>query len=101
MVVGSPLVIVCFRASETNQALRQAFVHGYGPRCRLNTSARRDAWAVGLGVLAVHETHEVHNWPQLVLPRGVEAPNGVQRSAAELDQLRKDVILTLFGLVIP
>lgn len=32
VVVGSSFVIVCFRASETNQVLRQAFVHGYGPR---------------------------------------------------------------------
>ncbi|KAH7684549.1 hypothetical protein AAVH_25740 [Aphelenchoides avenae] len=91
----------CFLASETNQALRAAFVHNYGPRCRLNTPARREAWAVGLGVLGVHETHEVHNWPHIVVPRGVEAPEGVQRPAAELDRLRKDLVLTLFGLVIP
>ncbi|KAH7710278.1 hypothetical protein AAVH_22448 [Aphelenchoides avenae] len=62
---------------------------------------RREAWAVALGVLHVHATHEVHNWSQIEVPRGVEAPSGVQRSAAQLTQLRKDIVFTLFGLVIP
>lgn len=95
------MFIARFSASETNQALREAFVHCYGSPRRLNTPARHEARAVGLRVLGVHETHEVHNWPHIVVPRGLESPGGVQRPAAELDQLCKDLVLTLFGLVIP
>ncbi|KAH7712043.1 hypothetical protein AAVH_20635 [Aphelenchoides avenae] len=91
----------CYRSSETGQALREPAVHNYGDRCRLSSPVRREAWAVALGVLHVHATHEVHNWAQIEVPRGVEAPSGVQRSAAQLTQLRKDIVFTLFGLVIP